>query len=118
MTMSAQQASGSAVDWTIAPLREVQFWAVRSASAAVELARRYAEDDCPTPVNATRRQLGQLTSRRRRIQEQWLRGWNGQDDPYFGKGANFAAPLRSAYRDGKRKRAEIESAFAKVTEEA
>jgi hypothetical protein len=64
-------------------------------------------------TNPTRGQLGQLHARRLRIQDQWLRGWNGADDPYCGKGANFAAPLRSAYRDGKRKRAEIESAIAK-----
>ncbi len=92
------------------PLSELPLYVVQERAledtnlvAQVELGRRYAAGYV----------LNYKTDRhRQQVALQYTRGWSGEQDPYFWKGGNFAAPLRRAYSAGKRDRKATEEAKA------
>lgn len=81
------------------PLYAVQLAAVEgSEPALVELGRRYA---LAVTLSFKSEQ------HRTQVGMQYIRGWNGQENPYLWRGGNFAAPYRRAYDAGKREHAEL-----------
>jgi hypothetical protein len=86
-------------DWTQALYAELQLHALEDDAAVRELARR---------------SIGEFDRRFKtakhclQLEMQWYRGWHGDPDPYEWKGGNFAAPMRSQYRAGKKARKDIE----------
>ncbi len=85
------------------PLYKVQELALTEVTARIELGRRYAS--ATTLSFKTERHRQQITL-------QYVRGWEGKQDPYFWKGGNFAAPMRRAWHAGKREHAEVAMAAA------
>lgn len=86
------------MDVTTYPTYRLQKMALTDADAVAELGRRYAED---------RTTSYQTDTHRRKVAAQYVKGWNGEQDPYFWKGGNFAAPMRRAWSAGKRDRATV-----------
>ena len=88
------------IDWTVAPLRHVQFWALRSTAAAKELARRYT-----LPLTTYSGAPPSAVTRGKLIRA-WLAGWRNEPAPV--RNSNFDAPVRNAYAVGRTKRRELE----------
>lgn len=97
------------INWSEAPLRHVEFWALRSAGAASELATRYAMHQ--------RTATGSVLSdaQAKRVRRAWYEGWRGERSRYENR-YNWMQPLRDAYRAGREKRREIENALGDAAE--
>jgi len=75
----------------VVPLYKLERVALTDLDAAIECARRYGAEHSPNTGEAFRRDVA----------KSYLRGLRGEVDPYArGRGANFAAPFRRAYRAG------------------
>lgn len=98
--------------WAGQPLYRVQEAAVRQpdGDAVDELGRRYAADYVTAYYTP-----GRSTAHLTRLADAYAQGFRGQESPYaYGRGGNFAAPYRTAYRIGKRLRGELETIMAAI----